>query len=63
MSCVGRQVWHELADSLSFVYVGPLAGIVLVVLIPAALAVLGVMALWPARHAARLRTADVLHAE
>jgi ABC-type lipoprotein release transport system permease subunit len=60
---VGRQVWHELADSLSFVYVGPLAGTLLVVLVPAALAVLGVLALWPARHAARLRTADVLRAE
>ncbi len=33
------------------------------ILIPAALAVLGVLALLPARHAARLRTADVLHAE
>jgi ABC-type lipoprotein release transport system permease subunit len=60
---VGRQVWHELADSLSFVYVGPLAGTLLVVLVPAALAVLGALALWPARHAARLRTADVLRAE
>ena len=60
---VGRQVWHVLADSLSFVYVGPAAGMVLVVLVPAALAVLGVLALWPARHAARLRTADVLRTE
>jgi hypothetical protein len=60
---VGRRVWRMLADSLSFVYVGPVTGVVLVVLIPAALAVLGVMALWPARHAARLRAADVLRAE
>ena len=60
---VGRQVWHELADSLSFVYIGPLAGTLLLVLVPAALVVLGVLALWPARHAARLRTADVLRAE
>ena len=63
VSSVGRQVWHVLADSLSFVYVGPIAGIVLVVLIPAALAVLGVMALLPARHAAQLRVAEALRAE
>jgi MacB-like periplasmic core domain/FtsX-like permease family len=60
---VGRQVWHLLADSLSFVYVGPLAGLVLLLTVPVALAVLGVMALWPARGAARLHTAEVLRAE
>jgi hypothetical protein len=60
---VGRQVWHLLADSLSFVYVGPLAGLVLLVTVPVALAVLGIMALWPARGAARLRTAEVLRTE
>jgi len=60
---VGRQVWHLLADSLSFVYVGPLAGIVLLLTVPVALAVLGIMALWPARGAARLRTAEVLRTE
>jgi ABC-type antimicrobial peptide transport system permease subunit len=60
---VGRQVWRVLADSLSFVYVGPLAGLVLLVLVPVALAVLGILAFWPARGAARLRTAEVLRTE
>jgi ABC-type lipoprotein release transport system permease subunit len=60
---VGRQVWRLLADSLSFVYVGPLAGLVLVVIVPAALAVVGFLALWPARGAARFRTAEVLRTE
>ncbi len=60
---VGRQVWHVLADSLSFVYIGPLAGLALLVTVPVALVVLGVMALWPARGAARLRTAEVLRTE
>jgi ABC-type antimicrobial peptide transport system permease subunit len=60
---VGRQVWHLLADSLSFVYVGPLVGVVLLLMVPVALAVLGVMALWPARGAARLHTAEVLRTE
>jgi hypothetical protein len=60
---VGRQVWHLLADSLSFVYVGPLAALVLVLTVPVALIVLGLMALWPARGAARLHTAEVLRTE
>jgi ABC-type lipoprotein release transport system permease subunit len=60
---LGRRVWRALVDSLSFVYVGPLAGLVLVVIVPVALAVVGVMALWPARAAARLRTSEVLRTE
>ncbi len=60
---VGRQVWHVLADSLSFVYVGPLSAVVLLVLVPLSLVMLGVLALWPARGAARLHTAEVLRSE
>ena len=60
---VGRQVWRLLADSLSFVYVGPVAGLVLVLIAPIALAVIGLMAAWPARSAARLHTAEVLRTE
>ena len=60
---VGRQIWHVLADSLSFVYVGPLAGVLMLTLVPAALVVLALLAVWPARGAARLHTAEVLRAE
>jgi ABC-type lipoprotein release transport system permease subunit len=60
---IGRQVWRVLADSLSFVYVGPLSGLVLVVVVPVALVTLALLALWPARVAARLRTAEVLRTE
>jgi hypothetical protein len=60
---VGRQVWRLLADSLSFVYVGPLSGLVLVVLIPVALVLLAIMAWWPAHTAARLPTAEILRSE
>ncbi len=60
---VGRQVWRALADSLSFVYVGPLSGLVLLVLVPAALFLLVALALWPARAAARLHTAEILRSE
>lgn len=60
---LGRRVWRVLAESLSFEYVGPLAGPVLVVIVLVALATVGVMAVWPARGAARLRTAEVLRTE
>jgi hypothetical protein len=60
---VGRQIWRVLADSLSFVYVGPLAGVLMLTLVPAALVMLAILALWPARGAARLHTAEVLRAE
>jgi MacB-like periplasmic core domain/FtsX-like permease family len=60
---VGRQVWRLLADSLSFVYVGPLSGVALLVVTPVVLAALAALALWPARAAARLHTAEVLRSE
>jgi ABC-type lipoprotein release transport system permease subunit len=60
---LGRQVWRVLADSLSFVYVGPVAGIGVLFLVPIALGVVGAMAIWPASGAARLRTAEVLRSE
>ena len=60
---MGRQIWRVLADSLSFVYVGPLAGVLMLTLVPAALVVLALLAVWPARGAARLHTAEVLRAE
>jgi hypothetical protein len=53
---VGRQVWRLVADSLSFVYVGPVVGLLLLALIPIALGVLALLALWPARGSARLDT-------
>ena len=60
---VGRQTWRVLANSLSFAYVGPFAGTVLVVIVLVALGVVGVVALWPALGAARLRTVEILRTE
>ena len=60
---IGRQMWRVLADSLSFVYVAPIAGLVLLALVPIVLAVVGALALWPARGAAHLSTAEVLRTE
>jgi hypothetical protein len=37
--------------------------VLLIVLVPVALVVLGVMAMWPARVAARLHITDLLRAE
>ena len=62
-TAVGRQIWRLVADSLSFVYVGPLAGLLLLALIPIALGVLALLAVWPARGAARLDTAKALRVE
>jgi ABC-type lipoprotein release transport system permease subunit len=62
-TAVGRQIWRLVADSLSFVYVGPLAGFLLLALVPVALGVLALLAVWPARGAARLDTAKVLRVE
>ena len=45
---LGRRVWLVLVDSLSFVYVGPLAGVVLLVIVAVAVAVMGIMAWGPA---------------
>ena len=60
---IGREIWRRLADSLSFVYVGPLSTIALLVVAPVVLGALAVLALWPARAAARLHTAEVLRSE
>ncbi len=62
-TAVGRQIWRLVADSLSFVYVGPLAGLLLLALIAIAVGMLALLAVWPARGAARLDTAKVLRVE
>lgn len=59
----GRLVWRWLADSFPFVYVPPLALVVVVAIVPAALAVANVLAAGPARTASRIRPAEVLRAE
>ena len=60
---IGRAVWRLTADSLSFVYVGPLAKLALVLVIPGALLVCWILAIWPARAARRRPAAEVLRAE
>jgi predicted lysophospholipase L1 biosynthesis ABC-type transport system permease subunit len=60
---IGRAVWQLTADSLSFVYVGPLSTTAMVLVIPGALLVCWLLAIWPARAAGRRPAAEVLRAE
>lgn len=59
----GRAVWRLTADSLSFVYVGPLAAVAMLLVVPGALLVCWILAIWPARAAGRRPAAEVLRAE
>jgi ABC-type lipoprotein release transport system permease subunit len=59
----GRAGWHLIADRVPLRYEQPLALIATIVVIPAALVLVNVLALAPGRHAARLQPAQVLHAE
>ncbi|HEV2068961.1 MAG TPA: ABC transporter permease, partial [Acidimicrobiales bacterium] len=59
----GRWSWRWVADATPLLYVPPLATTVVLLSVPAALVLAGVMAALPARRAARLRPADVLRAE
>jgi len=60
---IGRGVWRLTADSLSFVYVGPWSPLALVLVVPGALLVCWMLAVWPARAAGRRPAAEVLRAE
>jgi hypothetical protein len=48
---------------LSFVYVGPLALLTLLLVVPGTLLVCWLLAIWPARAAGRRPAAEVLRAE
>ena len=60
---VGRAGWRWVADSVPFLYVGPVAAVALILAVPLALAVVNLVAAWPARTASRLHPAEILRAE
>ncbi|MGI8428208.1 MAG: FtsX-like permease family protein [Solirubrobacteraceae bacterium] len=59
----GRTGWRILADATPVFYIAPLAVLVLVIAVPAALALANLLAALPAHRAARIRIADTLRAE
>jgi ABC-type lipoprotein release transport system permease subunit len=60
---IGRTVWRLTADSLFFVYVGPVAKAATLLVVPGALIVCLILSWWPARAAGRRRAAETLRAE
>jgi hypothetical protein len=60
---LGRILWHAAADMTPLAYRPPLAALALALIVPLALVTANLLALWPARRAARLRTARLLRTE
>jgi hypothetical protein len=60
---LGRSLWRGAADMLPLAYHPPLALLALLLIAPLALAAANLLAAWPARRAARLRTAQILRSE
>jgi hypothetical protein len=59
----GRILWHAAADMTPLAYYPPLAALALLLIVPVALLAANLLAAWPARRAARLRTAHILRTE
>lgn len=60
---VGQSGWHLIADRVPLRFVHPVALLAIIVVVPAALVAVNVLALVPGRRAARLNPAEVLHTE
>lgn len=60
---VGRLIWQAVASSTPFEYDPPVALLALLLVGPAALVVVNLLAAWPGHRAARLRIASVLRAD
>jgi hypothetical protein len=60
---VGRAIWRAVAGFVPLAYQPPVAVWALVLAVPVTLLAANVLALWPARSAARLRPGQILRAE
>jgi hypothetical protein len=60
---LGRVLWHAAANMTPLAYQPPLAALALLLIVPLALLIANLLAAWPARRAARLRTAHILRTE
>jgi hypothetical protein len=60
---LGRTLWHAAANITPLAYNPPWALLALLLIVPLALVAANILAAWPARRAARLRTAQILRTE
>ncbi len=60
---VGRAIWRWVADLVPLEEVPPFALLAVVVIVPATVALVNALAVWPGRHVSRVRPAEVLRAE
>jgi FtsX-like permease family/MacB-like periplasmic core domain len=60
---LGRTLWHAAANMTPLAYNPPWALLALLLIAPVALVAANLLAAWPARRAARLRTAQILRTE
>jgi hypothetical protein len=60
---LGRTLWHAAANMTPLAYQPPVALLALLLIPPLALVAAYLLAAWPARRAARLRTAQILRTE
>ena len=60
---LGRVLWHAAANMTPLAYQPPLAALALLLIVPLALLAANLLAAWPARRAARLRTGQILRTE
>ena len=60
---VGRLLWRTVAGYTPVQYVPPIATVVMVVIVPAALVLASLLGAWPGHRAARLKVANALRAE
>jgi hypothetical protein len=60
---LGRTLWHAAANTTPLAYNTPWALVALLLIAPVALLAANLLAAWPARRAARLRTAHILRTE
>jgi ABC-type antimicrobial peptide transport system permease subunit len=60
---LGQTLWHAAANMTPLAYNPPWALLALLLIAPLALVAANLLAAWPARRAARLRTAQILRTE
>jgi ABC-type lipoprotein release transport system permease subunit len=60
---IGRTGWHVVANRVPLQDVPPFALLAVVLVVPVTVFVVNALAVWPGRHVARVRPAELLHVE